>query len=146
MDQSYFSYGSKGPVKRDHLLKPSPMSLQELVQLSKESPALISHELILKSLCEEMKGCLEHEDLKSCLQAFFRIEFFLQELQEIQDEISELPSLKEFYEVLSPTLLRVLWEGLEGNLKLEELKDRWLEALRVSLEEELYLWQEKMVN
>lgn len=143
MDQSYFSYGNKSPMKRDHLLKPSAMSLQELVQMSKESPALLTHQLILKSLCEEVKGCLEHEDLKSCLQAFFKIEFFLQELEE---EISEVPSLKEFYEVLSPTLLRVLWEGLEGDLKLEELKDRWLEALRVSLEEELYLWQEKMVN
>lgn len=140
MNQSYLSLGAKGPAKR---LPVRDQSLEELVRVLKDESGEVTSEQVVRALCEDLKSCLDHEDLKSCLQHFFKIEHYLHELE---DEMEQVPSLKEFYEVLSPTLLRVVWEGLEGEMKLEELKDRWLEALRVSLEEEFYLWQEKIVN
>lgn len=143
MAETYTSLGPKGFLRRHFLSDMASQSLEDLVFLAKDSPALINKEKVLKAFCEAIKTCLEQEDLKLCLQAFFRMEHHLQELE---TQLDDLPHLREFYEILSPTLLRVLWEGLEGQLGLEELKERWLEALRVSLEEELYLWQEKIVN
>lgn len=140
MNESYLSLGVKGLGKRLPVLD---QSLEDLVKLLKVESGEVSSEKVVRAFCEDLKSCLDHEDLKSCLQHFFKIEHYLNELEE---EMEEVPSLKEFYEVLSPTLLRVVWEGLEGEMKIEELKERWLEALRVSLEEELYLWQEKIVN
>jgi hypothetical protein len=104
----------------------------------------ISHEQWGMSLCEDLKECLSYDDLNECLESLFKLEHLMAEVDEELE--GQAPHLEEFYRHLSPSLLRVLWEVSHEKLDIEGQKERWLEALRVSLEEELYVWQEKMFH
>lgn len=96
-----------------------------------------------RAYVNSLKVCLEQEDLSSLLKEFFRMEKVLKEIEENIDV--EINALCEFYQYLSPILLRVLQESFELTEKSEQsLKERCLEAVRVALEEEFYLWQEKL--
>jgi len=62
-------------------------------------------------------------------------------------EEREIPAFKDFYLHLAPTMLRVFLETPE--YKDAENKDSgkiWKEALRVALEEELYIWKNKLIE
>lgn len=104
----------------------------------------VSDEQWRMALCEELKECLSFDELNDCLEALFKLEHLMDEVD--KDLEGESPHLEEFYRHLSPSLLRVLWEVSHERLDFEGQKERWLEALRVSLEEELYVWQEKISN
>lgn len=70
----------------------------------------------------------------------------LEDLGEIIDELlelEELPSQKDFFQHLSPLLLRATRENLKSSGSRELLLKGWKEALRVAIEEEVYIWQEK---
>lgn len=121
----------------------NPKSLKDCIADMKKG---VDHpsDVIVTSFCHELKLCLDHENLKSCLEHLLNLEILLEELEELYGD--DGPHLFEFYRHLSPGLLRVLWESCAEDVDQEELKHRWFEALRVSIEEELYVWQEKITE
>ena len=47
--------------------------------------------------------------------------------------------------MLSPILLRAVLESDLARDNSDDLIKGWLEALRIALEEEFYIWQEKLI-
>lgn len=97
---------------------------------------------IYKSYCFELKSILKSDDVKISLEKFFKVEKLLERLESIFEFDEAIPSLLEFHRNFSPTVLRVFWESITSN-DFESLPDRLLEAFRIAIEEELYIWQEK---
>ena len=134
--------------KNSHLYNESIQyqGLEELIEFNRQRKnADISFENFASAYCSDLKNCLEQETLENLLEDFFKLESHLNSLAEIEQEIAT-EALSEFYHYLSPVFLRVLKESIDGQVKGEMIMSRCLEALRVALEEELYLWQEKLAN
>ena len=82
------------------------------------------------------------EDLKVMISGIFRIQNQLSELLEEKNMDITL-SLDDFFRQLSPLLLEVLWENANQDVDQSKLLKKLQEAIRISLEEELYLWQDR---
>ena len=86
-----------------------------------------------------------------------KINQLVQLLRQFKDEevYKELPNLDDFYRILSPVLLRSVSQTLDSlshdekiNLNAngeESLLKGWLESLRIAIEEEIHIWQEKLI-
>lgn len=105
----------------------------------------ISEEEVIKAFCNDLKKALSKETLKEVLHEIFSIENNLA-IIETKDEIDfQLPNFDHFYRSLSPVLLRAIWENLEGVDDRDHVLHGWLESIRIAIEEELYIWQEKII-
>ena len=102
---------------------------------------------IVESFCVEIKRILATGDLSELIEGIFALENTLEALaSDPRYEGDELPHLGDFYQHLSPLLLRLVVESQREGGDEESILQSWPEALRVSLEEEVYLWQEKIQN
>lgn len=97
---------------------------------------------IVSGYCNDLMHLLEEEDIRVMISGIFQIQSQLSHLNEERGEIV-FPTLDEFFKGLSPILLQVVWENLEENPDLSKMLKKWKEAIRIALEEELYIWQEK---
>ncbi len=148
MDYSNLMSLAHKASKNSHLYNESLHyhGLDELIEANRHRKNIdISLESFATAYCSDLKNCLEHESLESLLEDFFRLETHLNSLAELEQDVAT-EALSEFYHYLSPVFLRVLKESIDGQVKGEMIMSRCLEALRVALEEELYLWQEKLAN
>lgn len=98
----------------------------------------------------ELKGILEEEDLAQIVRKIFSLQSSLNQLRSTVD-LEAIPTLDSFYKNLSPVFLQVLYQYLSGEqnarvLDPEQVMSQWVAALRVALEEEYYLWQEKLLD
>ena len=105
-----------------------------------ESGSFIDFHEILISYCHELKEILKINDSKLCLEKFFKIEESIFKLEELNED---LPNLTDFHKSFSTTVLRIFWECTASE-DMQSLSDRFLEAFRIAIEEELYIWQEKI--
>ena len=121
-------------------------SLIELFQ-SKEIYSS-SYERIVLSFCEELKKILEIKSVKDISVRVFELDHTLSVLySEWSDELvskDELPHLTNLYMTLSPLFLQTVLENSENENAVDGVYKGWLEAIRISLEEEIYIWQEKI--
>lgn len=105
-----------------------------------------SEEEVLKAFCNDLKKLLSKETLKEVVDEIFLIENTLS-LLSLKDEVDfSLPNLDHFYHSLSPILLRAIWENLESESNRNHVLHGWLESIRIAIEEELYIWQEKIIE
>ncbi|MBT3585248.1 MAG: hypothetical protein HN509_10085 [Halobacteriovoraceae bacterium] len=99
---------------------------------------------ISRVFCNDLRALLEHGEISLIIHDLFIIESQLHHLHEAYpDKTAELPHLEDLYRGLSPVLLRSLWEHSELPEGESDVIRGWIEALRISIEEEIYLWQEK---
>ena len=127
-------------------MNPKAITLKEL--LSSNWELLDDHD-VRDAFCNDIKSTLVEDDILNMIDKIFQIEssinIFRSEV--FKDNIDVLlPSLDNIFLNLSPLMLRSIWENLsaDNNSQLEIIKG-WQEALRVALEEEVYVWQEKNV-
>lgn len=88
----------------------------------------------------QLKELLAIESLDELIDGIFHLENMLAS-EELSGELAGeegLPTLEGLYRHLSPTLLRVIQEG--GTHK------GIIEGIRISIEEELYVWQDKILS
>jgi len=97
---------------------------------------------IVEGYCDDLLKLLGEEDLKVMISDIFRIQNQLSDLVEEKNMDINL-SLDDFFRQLSPLLLEVLWENANQDLDQSKLLKKFQEAIRISLEEELYLWQDR---
>ncbi|OUR98645.1 hypothetical protein A9Q84_04305 [Halobacteriovorax marinus] len=97
---------------------------------------------IYKSYCFELKSILKSDDVKESLENFFKVENQLEKLESMFEFEGAVPNLLDFHRNFSPTVLRAFWESISAN-EFESLPVKLLEAFRIAIEEELYIWQEK---
>lgn len=125
---------------------PSELGLKELLSRSWGS---ISSTQAIQAFCADLKLILEVEDLAELVRKIFVLQQLVSQLQEVNtDGEANWPHLDSFFRNLSPVLLQALFQHLQsvndaGSL---EMFDQWRSALRVALEEEYYLWQEKLLD
>jgi hypothetical protein len=117
-------------------------SLKELLLESEKGNFLDSNELF-KSYCYEIKEILKNEEVKDSLEKFFKLEDTIESFQEDLEFKENVPSLLDFHRSFSSTALRIFWECVAGD-EIDLLAHRFLDAFRIALEEELYIWQEKI--
>lgn len=148
MDYSNLMGIATKAAKNSHLYDSTiaTQGLEDLIELSRHRKyTSISRENFTSAYCNDLKNCLEHESLENLLEEFFKLEAHLNSLTELDLDFAG-EALSEFYHYLSPVFLRVLKESLDRQVNGEMVLERCLEALRIALEEELYLWQEKLTN
>jgi hypothetical protein len=123
---NFFHGGKKTSLSRLHVNKQTDISESDF----------------LNAFLEDLKIVLTKNDLKELIDKILQIEANLLHYEEMDIPIfSEV--LKDFHNILSPILLRIISANLNTNKSLEDLDLELKEALRVSIEEEIYIWQEK---
>jgi hypothetical protein len=105
--------------------------------------SLVDQKLIDKSFLNELTTLLETEtEVSSLAKKISSLERKINKLEDFLPTEIEVPSLYDFHLSLSPVFLQMLIETETSN-NPNEFKTNCLEALRIALEEELSVWQEK---
>ncbi len=113
------------------------VSLEDLIN---QQGIALTQGQIISAFCNDLKGLLQFDDINMLIQEIFAVEHRLGVINEVEDDM-ELPELGDFYQNLSPILLRALLES-DG----QQIIKGWKEAIRIAIEEELYCWKEKLFN
>ena len=144
MEGNLYNHIKMNNLTRDPLLDSQDESFSLSNLIHKKSLNDKDLVLIIKSFCGDLKSILKLSDLREVISSVFKLEnhVFLIREKWSSDE-SLLPALGDFYKALSPMLLRAIWEYNESYFKEDDLNKKLMESLRVSLEEELYYWQEQ---
>ena len=123
-----------------------PTSIEEMRNNAPWAPN--APEDLIRAFCQELKDLLTLEDLPELIAGIFRIESDLQKFtqqEEFRANSAELiPSFEEFYRQLTPIILRSIADNPVILGDAQQLNKLWKEALRISLEDELYFWQNKI--
>ncbi|EQC47456.1 hypothetical protein [Bacteriovorax sp. Seq25_V] len=104
---------------------------------------LLDQEIIDSMYVREIEKILNEETLYQISRAVINLENKLNKLEEIVNLDVVVPNLREFYTSLSAVFLQCFVET-ENIDDLDEAKSHWLEAVKIGLEEELSIWQEKI--
>ena len=115
------------------------LSLKDLV----DTQIIFSKKEIYGAYIESLKYILEEEEIDQIIHRVFEIEILLDIVCDKYDYASDLPDFQKFYASVSPLFLRIIQDNFKTDLShtIKDLK----EALRVAIEEEVFIWQEKIV-
>ncbi len=123
-----------------------PFSIEEIsknFEWSEQTP-----QELIRAFCQELKQLLAIEELPELIAGIFKIENDLQNLAQQEDfptdVVEQIPSFEEFYRQLTPIILRSILENPVIIEDIQQFSKLWKEALRISLEDELYFWQNKI--
>ena len=116
---------------------------ESLFALKPEQLHRVNSNKVIQMFCHELKDLLAIED---SLELFKRVESLEYHLETLREEDPEkVPSLDDFFRLLSPVLMRAVVENMETNEGREALHQGFQEALRIAIEEEIHIWQEKII-
>ena len=90
----------------------------------------------------DLQRILEMSEIENIIVNMFELESNLENLVQKFSEENILPTLTNFYADLSPLLLQIILERGEAE---ESVMKGWLEAIRIAIEKEIYIWQEKKI-
>ena len=116
--------------------------------------AQLDRKTLLHYFCNDLRKILETEDLQKMIRKLNQLDQLLNHLRE-EDINSDTPNLDDFFRILSPVLLRSIDESL-NTLSINKDQDSteegensllkgWLESIRIATEEEIHIWQEKIL-
>ena len=114
----------------------------------------LDNKTLITYFCNDLKNILKIGDIRNIIHKLNQLDHTLIHLKE--EEINlETPNLDDFFRTLSPVLLRSIEESLDSmsmNLNTNEKRNGeesllkgWLESIRISIEEEIHIWQEKIL-
>ncbi len=128
----YSNLGSKN-ISKTNKQRLSFMGSEKkyLSELKKKETGPVTEEELRDAYMNELKSLLDIKELGDLVKSLLHLEHQLEELSMDLDINGPFPNLKTLYQNLSPVLLRAY---LEENRDLEK---SWLEAIRVSIEEEI---------
>jgi len=106
---------------------------------------LIDKKILTKSYTFELEELLKLSSLHMLAKAIINLENKLQKLEKLIQVDLEVPNLSSFYLSLSPVFLQSFIEMSELN-DSENIESHCLEAVRIAIEEELSVWQEKSLS
>lgn len=106
------------------------------------SMAFIDQDVLNHAYILEIESILALDNLYDVSRTVLNLERKLVKLNKELSVSIEVPSLASFYLSLSPVFLQSFVESKEL-AEEEDLESHWLEAVRIALEEELTVWQEK---
>lgn len=106
---------------------------------------LIDQKILIRSYAHELEQLLKINSLYELSRSIINLETKLSKLEKFVQVDLEIPNLASFYLSLSPVFLQSIVEmnEMESN---ESAEIHWLEAVRIAIEEELSVWQEKSLS
>lgn len=105
--------------------------------------SFIDQEVLNATFSLEIEEILQLETLYTISRAIINLESKLNKIKNILSVDLEIPHFDNFYYSLSPVFLQTFVETKEL-FEVEELQGHWLEGIKIALEEELTIWQEKI--
>lgn len=144
---NYGNLGNKINKRTDkNITKNEELKLIEILEKFKEAPHFyIDEKKIYNSYAREIENILGLASIEELIASLYALEKMMKNLKSIAPADYDIPAFEEFWKKLSPTLLLSLWDSLENEEQTEEIVKGWFEALRISLESELYLISERCV-
>ena len=106
---------------------------------------LIDMKILTKSYSFELEELLKMSSLNQLAKSIINLENKLTKLESVIQVDLEIPNLSSFYLSLSPVFLQSFIEMSELN-DSQNLESHCLDAVRIALEEELSVWQEKSLS
>jgi len=128
----------KRPITRQGLLPKGPEGLETLL----ESGVTCTSESVINSFIEDLRILLEENSVVKLIERIHELENNIKRVSEIHD-IAFL-NLDGFYRDLSPILLQKYWENSKNPIIKESSEDLFLSTIHIAIEEEIYIWQEKI--
>lgn len=98
---------------------------------------------LIEAFIEDLKELLNSQSAVKVIEGLHSLEANLNKIEE-QFLGIEVPKLADFYQELSPLLLQKYWEQRKNALSEEDTDHLFLESIFIAIEEEIYIWQEKM--
>lgn len=98
---------------------------------------------LVESYTKELKLLLEETETVTLIERITLLEGVLAKLRECDLSI-DIPELSHFYQDLSPILLQKYWELDKSESSKETYNELFLHSIHIALEEEIYIWQEKI--
>lgn len=134
----YGNISNKAPKR--NLNQSQEKSLEKALSLDRSE---VDQDFIIKAYINEVKKLLSFNSALELIEGIHGIQSILVKIQDKYIGF-ELPNFHEFYFELSPLLLQKYWERGK-NPDLDEPVDMiFLESIHIALEEEIYIWQEKI--
>jgi len=115
-------------------------SLAELVNLEIKD---FTEADITKCYIDELKRLLEIESVTDLIEGINQIQVNLTKVQ-IENKEINYPTFENFFSQLAPLLLQKFWERSKNIENDEDLEMIFFESIFIALEEEVYIWQEKI--
>lgn len=105
--------------------------------------SFIDQEVLNNTFLVEIAEILQIDNIHEISRSIINLEARLNKLKKNISVDLYLPQFKNFYYSLSPVFLQTFVEtqNLDNH---EEMHEHWLEAIKIALEEELTIWQEKV--
>ncbi len=123
------------------------VSLQELLNHNSEYGLNTVNELTLtNAYVNDLKILLEQTSTQQIIRLIFSIENNLMSIKNNFEISFNMPALEQCYNKLSPLFLRTMFDAYELEKAPEVLMNEWLEVFRIAIEEEYYIWQEKIFD
>ncbi|MBC98780.1 MAG: hypothetical protein CME63_13620 [Halobacteriovoraceae bacterium] len=134
----YSNISQKYPKRRD--LYDRKVLLEDFLRDEKE----FNLKEVIKTFIENLKELLEEDESLLLIEKISLLDGTLKKLKE-QYSDEDLPNLEDFYRDLSPVLMQKYWELNLNPHNKEAFEHLFLHSLHIALEEEIYIWQEKIV-
>lgn len=134
----YSNISQKYPKRRD--LYERKVLLEDFLRDEKE----FNLKEVIKTFIENLKELLEEDESLLLIEKISFLDGTLKKLKE-QYIDEDLPNLEDFYRDLSPILMQKYWELNLNPPNKEAFEHLFLHSLHIAIEEEIYIWQEKIV-
>lgn len=134
----YSNISQKYPKRRD--LYERKVLLEDFLRDEKE----FNLKEVIKTFIENLKELLEEDESLLLIEKISLLDGTLKKLKE-QYIDEDLPNLEDFYRDLSPILMQKYWELNLNPPNKEAFEHLFLHSLHIAIEEEIYIWQEKIV-
>jgi len=121
--------------------------LKDILSIDSEFPIIdLEEHTLVQAYVNELKDLLELTSPQYMIRVIFNIENNLKSIATQFDLHFEIPNLDHCYKKLSPLFLRTMSDAFEVEKTPEVLMGEWLEVFRIAIEEEYYIWQEKIFD
>ncbi|GEM_PF-2574389 len=138
MFEGTYNNFSRRPQKRADILK-HENSFENLIR-SSSAP---EEEDIHRVFTESLKKLLNLTSAVELIEGLHALEADLGRLEEKYPGV-DTPKLNDFYQELSPIVLQKYWERRKNPISEESIDDLFLESIHIAIEEEMFIWQEKI--
>jgi len=135
--------GLYGNIQRKPVTRELKVQLVPLESYLNDSKDHFENNKVIESYVNELKKLLEYDSVLELIEGIHHLQAVTNKLQE-KFLGFELPHFTDFYHELSPLLLQKYWERGKNEASQEPLEMIFLESIHIALEEEIYIWQEKI--
>ncbi|MFN8369086.1 MAG: hypothetical protein U0T83_00505 [Bacteriovoracaceae bacterium] len=99
--------------------------------------------------CEELKAVIQINDFKELIEKILKLEDELNLINSVlvNSKKEDIPNINNIYQLITPLVLRTLLSFNFGHISdMKQIEKRWMESLRVAIEEEFFKYKEKILD